>query len=243
MNVANKTVVITGASRGLGAALAQEFHQRQMNLVLCARSAPVLPPGERVVAEQLDVTDEAAVQGLAIAAEERFGAIDAWINNAGVLEPVDMLRRVSSEAFRRCMDINVVGVFNGTKAYLAHLRRRGTKGVLLNVSSGAARRGFAGWSAYCASKAAVDRMTEAVQLEEEEVVRAHAVAPGVIDTDMQALIRQMPADRFPTVEQFRQLKAENSFSSTAFVAKKLLELAFDPAAETTEVLVDFPPGR
>ena len=92
----------------------------------------------------------------------------------------------------------MLGVLFGTQAFVRHLRRRGGEGVLVNVSSGAARKPYAGWSVYCAAKAAVDRMTECVALEEAaHGLRAYALAPGVIDTDMQALIRATPAARFP----------------------------------------------
>ena len=87
-----KTAVITGASRGLGAGLAQDFVSRGMRLALCSRRAPVLATSDEVLAERVDVRDEKAVDEFALAASERFGAIDLWINNAGVLDPIKPLR-------------------------------------------------------------------------------------------------------------------------------------------------------
>jgi NAD(P)-dependent dehydrogenase (short-subunit alcohol dehydrogenase family) len=238
LDLAGHTAVITGASRGLGAGLARGFRERGLRLGLCARSAPVFGDAADVVAERLDVRDPAALAAFAATVEARFGAIDLWINNAGLLEPIDPLRDVAPDAARAHLEVNVLGVLLGTQAFVRHLRRRGGEGVLVNISSGAARKPYAGWSVYCASKAAVDRLTECVALEEAaHGLRAYAVAPGVIDTDMQALIRATPTARFPDAPRFVELKRENRFSTPPFVAEQILALAFDPAARPAEVCV------
>lgn len=243
----DRTAVITGASRGLGAGLAAEFARRGMRLALCARSDSPVPAGaeDRCLVERVDVTDEAAVEAFADAAVERFGAIDLWINNAGVLEPIAPLREVEVADFRRHIEINLTGVFLGTRAFVRRHRRRAATGpvdaVLVNISSGAAWNGYAGWSAYCAGKAGLDRMTEAVQLEEDEVgLRAYAVAPGVVDTAMQELIRSCPPERFPMVEKFHDLKRDEAFNTPPWVAEHLLAYAFDPARRPDEVCVRVP---
>ena len=113
---------------------------------------------------------------------------------AGSFEPADA---------RLHLEVNVLGVLHGSQAFVRHLHQRGGEGVLVNVSSGAAQKPYAGWSLYCAAKAAVERMTECIALEEAaQGLRAHALAPGVIDTDMQRLIRATPAERFPEVDRF-----------------------------------------
>ena len=239
-----KVAVITGASRGLGAGLARYFHGKGLRLGLCARARAELQPAQDIIVAPLDVTDEEAVDAFSRRVVDRFGGIDLWINNAGVLEPIAPLRDVSSHDFRRAIDVNLMGVFHGTRAFVHHVRQRGTGGVLVNISSGAARNGYAGWSAYCASKAAVDLLTECVQLEERDLgLRAYSIAPGIIDTDMQKTIRGTPADQFPMVEKFRQLKAENAFSSPEWVARHLLEIAFDEAHRPTSVRIGLPPER
>lgn len=241
LDLAGRTAVITGASRGLGAGLAQAFHERGLRLGLCARSAPVFEPGPAVVAERLDVRDPGALAAFAAAVEARFGAIDLWINNAGLLEPIDPVRDVEPAAARAHLEVNVLGVLFGTQAFVRHLRRRGGEGVLVNISSGAARRPYAGWSLYCAGKAAVDRLTECVALEEgAHGLRAYAVAPGVIDTEMQALIRATPPARFPEAPRFVELERERRFNTPAFVAGHLLAIAFDPAARPAEVCIRLP---
>lgn len=236
-----KVAVVTGASRGIGAGIAEDWARRGLRLGVCARSAPVLPDGPDVVAVRLDVREEKAVDGFVRRVAERLGPIDCWVNNAGVLDPIAPLRDVEAEDFRRHLDVNLTGVFLGTRAYVRHLRAHGRGGVLINISSGAARNAYAGWSAYCAAKAGVDRLTEVVQLEEEETgLRAHAVAPGVVDTDMQSLIRDTSPERFPALPRFLEMKREGTFNSVGFVAERLLAIAFDPASRPEGVVVRLP---
>jgi benzil reductase ((S)-benzoin forming) len=170
---------------------------------------------------------------------ERFGTLDLWINNAGILPPIAPLREITSNEYRRHIEVNVLGVFSGASAFVRHRRLLGQGGgVLVNISSGAGRNGYAGWSAYCAAKAAVDLMTECVSLEERGTgLRAYALAPGVIDTQMQELIRNSTPEQFPTVEKFRQLKANQAFHTPEWVAERILELAFGDW-RPTEVRLD-----
>lgn len=236
--LAGRVAFVSGASRGIGAGLAERFAEAGLRLVLCSRSAPALEAGDDVIARKLDVRDEKALDALVEEAESRFGGIDLWINNAGVLDPIAPVRDVSVEAFREHIDINLTGVFVGTRAYVRHLRRRERPGVLINVSSGAAWNAYQGWGAYCAGKAGVERLTEVVALEEAAIgLRAHSVAPGVVDTEMQSLIRSSSAADFPEVERFRQLKRDEGFNSARFVADEMLAIAFDPARRPETVAV------
>jgi NAD(P)-dependent dehydrogenase (short-subunit alcohol dehydrogenase family) len=241
-DLTGKTAVITGASRGLGAGLAERFLACGMQVAVCARQQPALNGDEaRLLAQAADVTDNDAMQRLCDAAVARFGQVDLWINNAGLLAPIGPLRDNDPHALARHIEVNVLGVFYGSRAFVRHVRERGGDGVLLNISSGAARNAYAGWSAYCAGKAAVDRMSEAIALEEgEHGLRVHAVAPGIIDTDMQDMIRSCTPEQFPRVQKFLDLKDNAAFSSTAFVADRMLELAFDRRAVDTPVLTTLP---
>ena len=238
--LAGKVAVVTGASRGLGAGLATRFLERGLSVAACARQRPTLS-GENSLSRASDVTDATAVEAFCDAAVARFGRIDLWINNAGLLAPIGPLRDNDPIEFARHIEVNVVGVFNGSRVFVRHLHARGGTGVLLNISSGAARSAYAGWSAYCAGKAAVDRMSESIALEEQENgLRVHAVAPGIIDTDMQTMIRESSPEQFPRVQKFLDLKAKEGFSSTAFVADRLLELAFDPSSSELPVATSLP---
>lgn len=236
-----KVAFISGASRGIGAGLAEVFAEAGLRLVLCSRTPPVFESGENVLARALDVRDEKGLDELVGLAEERFGAIDLWINNAGVLDPIQPIRNVSIDDFREHIDINLTGVFVGSRAYIRHLRRLERGGVLINVSSGAAWSPYAGWGAYCAGKAGVERLTEVLAIEESEIgLRAYSIAPGVVDTEMQTRIRASAPEDFPDVERFHERKRDNAFNRARYVAEEFLAIAFDPARrpETVEVRLE-----
>ncbi|MGH9087995.1 MAG: SDR family oxidoreductase [Acidimicrobiales bacterium] len=214
--------VVTGASRGIGAGLATHFAGAGLQLGLCARHAPDVVPGALALA--VDVADAGAVDRFAEAVVDRFGRIDLWVNNAGVVEPMGPLAALDPAEVARAIEVNVLGVVNGTATFARHVVGRAGQGVLVNVSSGAATRPYAGWAPYCAAKAAVEQLTECVAIEEaDHGLRAYAVAPGLVDTDMQAVIRATDEERFPEVERFRTY---SSYNTPPWVAANILDLAF-----------------
>ena len=198
-------IVVTGASRGLGAGLVDAFAAAGHQVHGCSRSSGV------------DVTDSSALEAFAAG----VGApIDLWVNNAGVLGPLGPVAEVDPADVEAHLRVNVLGVLNGTQAFLRH---RSPGGVLVNISSGAATNAYRHWGAYCASKAAVDMLTKVAV---EEGVRAHAVSPGLVDTDMQAMLR---GTDFPDRQRFVDAEREGRFNSPAWVAHHLLDIAFGDA--------------
>jgi benzil reductase ((S)-benzoin forming) len=240
--VADRVALVTGASRGIGAGLARAFHRRGMKLALCARSDPdegELPDDpERMYYRRVDVTDYAALERFAADAEEALGPVDLWVNNAGLLEPIGPLREVEPDAVRRHVEVNVLGVFHGMRIYLQRLHSSRRNGTIVNVSSGAGVHPFAGWGAYCAGKAAVDMMTRVAADEERgQGIRIHALAPGVIETGMQQLIRRQEESDFPQVERFRELHASGKLLEPESPAAAILRIAFgDPLPDDAVVL-------
>jgi NAD(P)-dependent dehydrogenase (short-subunit alcohol dehydrogenase family) len=223
-----QVAVITGASRGLGAGLAQAFAGRGMDLGLCARTRSPTPTGADAVAAEVDVTDADAVDEFARQVVDRFGRIDLWINNAGVLAPIGPLATADPHALHANLDTNVLGVLHGSATFARHVRARPGWGLLVNMSSGASTKPYEGWAAYCASKAAVDMVTEVIAREERDAgLVAVALAPGVVDTDMQALIRSTPAADFPSVERFQRLPEEDGFNDAGWVADFVLDQLAD----------------
>jgi NAD(P)-dependent dehydrogenase (short-subunit alcohol dehydrogenase family) len=218
--------------------MAQRFAGVGLRLGLCARTEPALPAADTgVVAAAVDVTDAAALDRFSADVVERFGRIDLWINNAGLLAPIGPLRAVDPGEVAANVHLNVTGVLYGSATFARHVHTRPGGGVLVNITSGAATKPYEGWAAYCASKAAVDQATRVVAAEEGGAgLRAYAVAPGVVDTDMHAAIRATPADRFPEVERFLQLKRDDSYNSPTWVADHILDLAFGDAPPPDVVL-------
>ncbi len=192
------TIIITGASRGLGAAAARIAAEWGANLVLNARSGDEVAgvarricdesgeAGGEAIAVPGDVSNWEECQQLVERAVERFGSVDALINNAGVIGPFATIAEVDIEAWRYNLSVNLVGPMMLIQAALPHLRKSG--GRVVNVSSGAAISPVAGWSAYCASKAALNHLTRVLALE-EPAITAIALRPGIVDTEMQAQIR------------------------------------------------------
>jgi NAD(P)-dependent dehydrogenase (short-subunit alcohol dehydrogenase family) len=219
-----KVAVITGASRGLGAGMAARLAEHGVQLGLCARTEPTPPPGARCLTGAVDVTDAAALDRFASAVASSLGPIDLWINNAGVLAPMGPLRGQDPAAVDLALRVNVGGVANGSRSFVERCRGwQDSRRVLVNVSSGAATSIYEGWSIYGATKAAVDHLTEIVAAEEPGVL-CHAVAPGVVDTDMQAEIRTHDERTFPAIDRFRQLHAEGAWNTPAWVADHVLGL-------------------
>lgn len=248
--VRGRVAVITGASRGLGAGLAVHLAGAGMHLGLCARHRPALVARTRPVAHEghvvaaeapvraaVDVTDAGALERFASAVVDVFGRIDLWINNAGLLGPVGPLADADPAEVARTVGVDVTGVANGTAVFARHVRSRPGDGVLVNMSSGAATKPYEGWAAYCASKAAVDQLTRVVALEEaRHGLRAYAVSPGLVDTDMQVAIRATDEASFPEVDRFRRAAREHRFNSPTWVAEHILTLAFGPEPPEAVVL-------
>lgn len=218
--------VVTGASRGLGAGLAASLAEAGFALGLCARTRPDLPArAPDGLADSVDVRDAGAVGEFAAAVADEVGPIELWINNAGVLDPIGPLRDTTVDALTTHVEVNLLGVLWGSRVFAGIVHDRHEPGTLVNISSGAARSVYEGWAAYCATKAAVDQLTRVVAAEEAaHGLAAFAVAPGVVDTDMQALIRATPSARFPSVARFHELQATDAFNSPGWVGACILEL-------------------
>ncbi len=187
-----ETVLITGASRGLGRALAEAFAAAGARLVLCARgerdllkvSESLERSGAEVEAGAADVSNEAAVAALVARAAERFGPINTLINNASVLGPRVPLREHSGSEWRKVIDVNLTGTLVPILAVLPGMRECG-RGAIINVSSGVGNTPRQRWGAYAVSKWGVEALSKNLALEEEDAgIRVNIVDPGRLRTDM-----------------------------------------------------------
>lgn len=236
---AGKVIVVTGASRGLGAGLAARFAEYGIDLGLCARNVPTPPDGVRTVASSVDVQDADAVESFAFDVTNALGPIDLWINNAGILDPIGPLRDVEPSKITEHVGVNVLGVMWGSRAFARIVHDRDQEGTLVNISSGAGRTPYEGWSIYCASKAAVDQLSRVLAQEaSHDGLRVVSLAPGVVDTDMQSAIRATPTTRFPSVQRFHQLKADDAFNDAWWIADRILELTWKSPPPWIEASAD-----
>jgi NAD(P)-dependent dehydrogenase (short-subunit alcohol dehydrogenase family) len=224
--------------------MAETFSGEGIRLGLCARTRPEPPGGTASVTASVDVTDAEAVDSFALEVVEQFGRIDLWVNDAGVLEPIAPLADADADAVHRHVDINVMGVVHGAASFARHVRSRPGPGVLVNISSGAATKPYEGWGPYCASKAAVEMVTEVIAREEHRHgLHAFALAPGVVDTDMQTIIRSTPAQVFPEVGRFQQRYQDGAFNSADWVARFILDRLVDASQKERDSTVPIQPVR
>jgi NAD(P)-dependent dehydrogenase (short-subunit alcohol dehydrogenase family) len=194
-----KVMLVTGASRGIGAATAVLAAQRGYAVCVNYKQnadaagaivARIEAQGGRALAVQADMAVESQILSLFAAVDEHFGRLDGLVNNAGILERQSRLADMDAGRLRRIFEVNVVAPFLCCREAIGRmsLKRGGRGGVIVNVSSMAARLGAAGeYIDYAASKGAIDTMTIGLAREvAEEGIRVNAVRPGVIDTEIHA---------------------------------------------------------
>jgi hypothetical protein len=174
----------------------------------------------------VDVADGAALEGWIAgdALAEFFKGCETplIVNNAGVLQPIGPAQTQDVASVTRAVAVNVGAVFALTAAFVQATAEAGDRRVL-QVSSGAGRKAYAGWSIYCATKAAVDHHARCVALDRVPNLLIASVAPGVVDTDMQAEIRASTDDRFPDRPRFVSMHRDKALPSPAQTGGKLVE--------------------
>lgn len=194
MDLTGKVVLITGASRGIGAAAAREFADAGAKVALVARGADQIADlageiGENAVAIPCDISRYWEVEQAVENCIKAFGRLDVLINNAGVIEPVSHLAEADPDAWGQVIDINLKGVFHGMRAALPVMLEHGG-GTILTIGSGAAHGPVEGWSHYCSSKAGALMLTRMANKEYgDKNIRAISLSPGTVATQMQKEIK------------------------------------------------------
>jgi benzil reductase ((S)-benzoin forming) len=228
--MSQKTVaLVTGHTRGLGAAIAQALLAQDIRVLALARKrndALAARYADRLTEIELDLADLAALERWLEGETMREFIADAGcallVNNAGVLAPVGSLADQDPAAIARAVSLNVAAPLMLAAAFVAQGAQIADRRIV-HVSSGAARNAYPGWSVYCATKAALDHHARAVALDANPGVRISSVAPGVIDTDMQAEIRGATLERFPMRERFDALKRDGQLATPEDSARKLVD--------------------
>ena len=229
MSILGKTVLITGASRGIGAEAGRIFGQAGANVGLMARSkvhieSLAVEIGQNAFGIAGDVSSHDEVEAAVEGCINHFGSVDILINNAAVINPISHLSAAMYEEWAHVIDINLKGVFFGMRAVLPHMKAAGG-GTILTVSSGAAHGPVEAWSHYCASKAGVSMLTRCLDKEERvNGIRALGLSPGTVATQMQKEIKASginPISQLPWSDHI----------PAAWVAKALLWMCSDDADE------------
>lgn len=246
MSAAKHLFIVTGASRGLGAALMRALLTPGNRVVCVSRSrnpeleAAASASGVPVAWHLQDLSQPGAAAGWlgsVLDAVDEAPASITLILNAGVVEPIGPITRLHEATLIPHLLTNLAAPMTMTGAFIEHSARFDCPRKVLAISSGAARNPVQGWSAYCAAKAALDMFIRSVNAEygslaEPRTVRAVALAPGVIDTGMQELVRS--AD-FAEVQRFRDLKANEKLASPDDAARRIVAYLSRPDFGTPEI--------
>ena len=218
-------VILTGHSKGLGKALAHRFLNQGYEVLGISRSRTDDKPGLRQI--KLDLSDGAALlKWLGGGTLETFvdGASQAiLINNSGIVSPVNPLGKQANVEIVRSVDLNVTAPLLLSNVFVEHTANCPDRRIL-HISSGAARVGYSSWSVYCATKAALDHHARAVFEDAIANLRISSMAPGIIDTGMQAEIRACSTEAFPQLEEFKSFKLQGSLATPADTATKICSL-------------------
>ena len=227
-----RVVIISGASRGLGAALANQLLAPNDLLISLARKPnPSLDEAALALGAahhfiQSDLSNTAGIQQAQTQLAKLLpnNAQAYWlINNAGTVDPVALCSKLSDPvAISHSLNLNLSAVMCLCATFLQQLASLDADKRILNISSGAGRRPVAGWAVYGASKAALDYYTQTLAAEDHNV-RCAALAPGVIDTSMQAHIRQQSRDDFPGLSRFIDLHQNQELVSADDTARQIIK--------------------
>lgn len=230
----NSTIaIVTGASRGLGKALALQLMDRHIPLITVARhnNADLDSKAAEMHSPLTQLLADLSVPEAAQQASEKIAALIPrnttrciLINNAGTVQPISKTTGLSDAgAINRALTLNVTALMLICTAVLGARTQAGIDDCrILNISSGAGRNAMPGWGVYCATKAAVDMYTQ-VLAQEHQNVRAVSLAPGVIDTEMQKSIRSSDAQDFPSVERFSDLHKHGQLASPHDTARHIIQ--------------------
>lgn len=233
--------IVTGHNRGLGASLTEQLLTRGVAVLGLSRSrhATLKERFPALLDEiELELADPTRVaQWVATDALRSFvsGAQSVLlINNAGMVQPIGPIEGQNAADIATAVSLNVATPLMLASA-LAAASVDATDRRIMHISSGAARNAYPGWSIYCATKAALDHHARAVALDANRALRICSLAPGVIDTNMQAEIRSSGEEQFPMREKFEDLKRNGQLSTPEQCATQLLDYAFSDAFGQTPV--------
>ena len=195
-DLSGKTAIITGASRGIGAAAAREFAAQGASVFLTARSRDEI---ESIVTDihaaggkaDFLASDMSRYFGVEIVVRrciDAFGCVDIMVNNAGVIDPIKRITDSDPVLWAKTVEINLNAIYYGLRAVLPTMLEQGS-GTIINISSGAAHNPMEGWSHYCAAKAGAAMLTKMAHLENGDTVDVVGLSPGTVMTDMQVRIK------------------------------------------------------
>jgi benzil reductase ((S)-benzoin forming) len=232
-----KVYVITGASKGLGLAIASQLLQKENHIICLSRSenedlkklaaerntSYTFVPIDLAKCEAIEPVFTSVLSDLELTSLNEI----TLINNAGIVNPIKPIEKSIPKEQAVNIGVNLLAPITITSIFVKVTQELPIKKTIVNVSSGAANRSVYGWSLYCSAKAGLDRFTQTVGLEQQErayPVKVISFAPGIVDTAMQAEIRSSKEDDFKDVNTFTKYFENGDLLDPHFVSKKLLNL-------------------
>jgi NAD(P)-dependent dehydrogenase (short-subunit alcohol dehydrogenase family) len=232
-----KSFIVTGASKGIGLSVTKILLENGANVLGIGRSDPSLASISELLTQfpsfryfQLDLSKPGA--GTAIHSEfvKHFEEVDGVVLNAGIIQPITTIANANLDEWKKLMDINVFSQIDLLQKCIPSLRKK--KGSVIFVSSGASTEGYAGWGPYCVSKGAFNLICGSLSKEEPEIASV-SIRPGVVDTEMQQVIRSEGAEAMPTsfYDKFVGLKKNNQLLDPSKPGKAIASLCLHPMQE------------
>lgn len=221
--------IITGSSKGIGLGLVQHLIQMPNNRVIGISRTKTEIEHPNFTQVTCDMSEIESLSGILekVFPTGTFSRV-VLVNNAGTIGKIAYVGALSPDMIAKVFSINTVAPAILINAFVSkYASYRHAERVIINISSGAATKPIDGWAMYSASKAAINAMSQTAQKEaelKETGIRIFALAPGVVDTDMQATIRQSEEESFSQLKRFRKLKEDNALSTPTEVAEKILYL-------------------
>lgn len=244
-----KYFIITGSSKGIGASITAKLIQENHHIIAVSRNSNEelqQQAGDNGIPFNFISYDLNNVDGIASLGQQIVRLMNKnetegiyLVNNAGVLSPVKAIEQAESDAIIRNINVNTIAPMVLTSTLMKLTSDWNVPLTVLNISSGAGKHAYDGWASYCTSKAALDMFTQCVGLEQSNRggnVKIVSVAPGVVDTDMQAYIRSTSKEDFPYIDRFMQLKENNQLLTPDFVAEKVINILLNPDIENGSIL-------
>lgn len=227
-----KQFFITGTSSGIGKALAEKALEEGHKVIGISRRQNLEHANYRHLTYDLADYQNYHLVNFNINkdADELI-----LVNNAGWLGEVMPLGRIEPQYIEEAYQINLIAPAILSKLFIEQTQGQKQSRVILNISSGAARHAVPSWSTYCSGKAAIDMLTQVMQLDHPDI-RCYSVAPGIVDTEMQGEIRQLSQSDFPEKQRFVDYKQKGELTDPKTVATKLLSIINAPKSEFDSVL-------
>tara|TARA_R100001369_G_scaffold64569_1_gene91775 strand:+ start:369 stop:1115 length:747 start_codon:yes stop_codon:yes gene_type:complete len=219
MSIKGKTIIITGASSGIGEATAKKLSQEGANVVLSARREDrlnslkdeIVKNGGLALVVPADVTKKEDFKKVVSSTLEEFGSIDGIINNAGLM-PLSYVKNLHTDEWDKMIDVNIKGVTNGVSAVLPTMMEQ-KSGNIINISSSAAHKYYPGGAVYCATKAAGKMFTEGLRAElaPHYGINVTSIDPGFVSTELTDTITddEIKKDMEPMFKELTPLQAED----------------------------------